>query len=70
MSRSKANCSVILVCEKLLVDVIDVTFGTFERERSKGPAIELAMFSALAPGIDAQTLIVGKSTSGKVEMGN
>jgi len=42
-----------LVWERLLVEVIDVTFATFDRDRSKGPAIELAMFSALAPGIAA-----------------
>ena len=43
----------MLVWERLLVEVIDVTFATFDRARSKGPAIELAMFSALAPGIVA-----------------
>jgi hypothetical protein len=60
----------MLVWERLLVDVIDVTFGTLARARSKGPAIELAMFSALAPGIAAKTLIVGKSTSGREEIGS
>jgi hypothetical protein len=40
----------ILVCEKLLVEVIDVTLGTLDRARSNGPATELAIVSALAPG--------------------
>ena len=39
----------MLVWERLLVEVIEVTFARFDGARSKGPAIELAMFSALAP---------------------
>ena len=37
---------------------------------SSGVATEVAMVSGLAPGRDAETVIVGKSTSGRAATGS
>src|SRR5579883_865454 len=55
---------------KLLVDVISVTPAMRPNCVSKGVATEVAMISALAPGRDACTEIVGNSTCGSDETGN
>ncbi len=48
----------------MLVDVICVTPAIWENCRSSGCATVEAMVSGLAPGNDADTLMVGKSTLG------
>jgi hypothetical protein len=45
-----------------LLDVISVTPAIRPSERSSGVATVAAMVSGLAPGSDADTEIVGKST--------
>jgi hypothetical protein len=70
MSRSRSNCSVIDVLPCPLDEVIRVTPAMFENSRSSGVATDAAMVSGLAPGSDADTLMVGKSTCGKAATGN
>ncbi len=41
-----------------------------ENSRSSGAATEAAMVSGLAPGIEAETETVGKSTLGRSETGS
>jgi hypothetical protein len=57
------------VAPKLLLEVISVTLAIWANSRSSGVATVEAMVSGLAPGKDADTLIVGKSMAGRVETG-
>ena len=70
MLRAKSNCKVtrVLFCE--LREVISVTPAMRPRARSSGVATVAAMVSGLAPGKDAVTAMVGKSTCGKGAMGS
>ena len=52
------------------VDVSDVTSAMVESARSIGPATEVPMVSALAPGSVAVIWMVGKSTAGKAATGS
>jgi hypothetical protein len=70
MSRSRVNWSWMLVCPTLLVEVITSMPAIVENSRSSGVATADAMVSGLAPGSDAFTLIVGKSTFGRSLTGN
>ncbi len=63
MSRSRSNCSVMLVDPRALDEVISVTAAMRPNCRSSGVATEEAMVSGLAPGKPALTEMVGKSTS-------
>jgi hypothetical protein len=54
----------------LLEEVISVTPAIRPNERSSGVATLEAMVSGLAPGILAETEIVGKSTCGNGATGN
>ena len=65
MLRSKANCRVICVLPVPLVDVIESTPAIVENCCSRIVATALAMVSGVAPGSEALTTIVGKSTLGK-----
>ena len=69
MSRLRSNCSVIRVEPSELEDVISVIPAIRPSERSRGVATEEAIVSGLAPGRDADTEIVGKSTCGSGETG-
>ena len=69
MSRFKSNCKVMRVEPSVLDDVISVTEAMRASCRSSGVATAEAMISGLAPGKDAETLMVGKSTCGKGETG-
>jgi hypothetical protein len=53
-----------------LFDVISVTPAMRPSERSSGVATVAAMVSGLAPGSEADTEMVGKSTWGSGETGN
>ena len=53
-----------------LEEVISVTSEIEPKCRSSGVATLLAIVSGLAPAIEAETLIVGKSTCGRGETGN
>ncbi len=70
MSRDRSNCSVIDVEPSELDDVISVTPAIRPNWRSSGVATVDAMISALAPGSEAETMIVGKSTWGSGDTGS
>src|SRR5579875_443555 len=70
MLRFKSNCSVMLVWPSELDDVISVTDAMRPNWRSSGVATEDAMISGLAPGSEAETDTVGKSTCGSGDTGN
>src|SRR5215471_20211031 len=70
ISRSRSNCSVILVAPRELDDVISVTAAMRPNWRSNGVAIDEAIVSGLAPGRLAFTEMVGKSTCGSGDTGN
>ncbi len=55
-------------CDEL--DVISVTPAMRPSWRSSGVATDVAMVSGLAPGSDAWTTMVGKSTCGRGETGS
>jgi hypothetical protein len=61
---------VILVEPRLLDEVISVTDAMRPNCRSRGVATEEAMVSGLAPGNDAETDTVGKSTCGSGDTGS
>src|SRR3569623_1431957 len=64
MSRARSNCSVILVLLVVLVEFIEGTPGMALNCCSSGVATAAAMVLGSAPGSEAETLIVGKSTLG------
>src|SRR5258708_1424848 len=70
MLRLSANCKVMRVDPTVLCDVISVTSAMTPRWRSSGVATVVAIVSGLAPGIWANTEIVGKSTCGSGATGS
>ena len=70
MLRSSENCSVICAVPSALVDVIESSDAMVENCFSSGVATAVAIVSGLAPGNDALTEIVGKSTAGRSDTGN
>src|ERR1700733_10328563 len=54
---------------RTLADVISLMPAMRPKRRSRGVATEEAIVSGLAPGSDAETLIVGKSTRGSGDTG-
>src|SRR5471032_2486696 len=70
MSRSRSNCKIIRAEPRLLDEVICVTPAICPNWRSRGVATELATVVGSAPGNEALTLMVGKSTSGSGATGN
>ena len=65
MLRSRLNCSVIWVEPWLLAEVMESSPAIVENSFSSGVATAEAMVSGLAPGSEALTWIVGKSTLGR-----
>ena len=65
MSRSRSNCSVMLVLPCELLELIEVMPEIDENAFSSGVATADAIVSGLAPGRLALTEIVGKSTAGR-----
>src|ERR1700733_959081 len=70
MSRLKSNCKVTLEDPRLLDEVISVTAAMRPNCRSRGVATEEAIVSGLAPGKEALTEMVGKSTCGNGDTGS
>ena len=70
MLRSRSNWTVIPVTPSELVDVICETPGIWAICRSSGWATEAAIVSGDAPGRDAATEMVGKSTCGSGATGS
>src|ERR1700735_4244192 len=70
MLRFKSNCNVMLVDPNALVEVICDSPEICANCVSSGVATEEAMVSGLAPGNDAETEMVGKSTCGNGATGN
>ena len=70
MSRSRSNCRTIRVEPSALVEVISVTPAMSPSERSSGMATVAAIVSGDAPGSDAETEIVGRSTRGSGDTGS
>src|SRR5260370_11919156 len=70
MFSDSANCSVMEVLPRDDDDVIESRPATVENCFSSGVATAAAIVSGLAPGNDAFTWIVGKSTFGKSLTGN
>ncbi len=60
----------MLTWPKVLCEVISVTDEILPNSRSSGVATEEAMISGLAPGRDADTDTVGKSTCGSGDTGS
>ena len=69
-SRSRSNCKVRFVVPSELVDVISVIPASRPNRRSSGVATDDAIVSGLAPGSEALTEMVGKSTLGRGATGN
>ena len=69
MLRLRSNCKVTRVLPSELDEVISDTPAMRPRVRSSGVATVAAMVSGLAPGRDACTETVGKSTCGRGETG-
>ena len=63
--RFKANCRVIWLTPKALVEFMESRPAMVENSRSRGVATAEAMFSGVAPGKEALTRMVGKSTLGR-----
>ncbi|MNC86426.1 hypothetical protein D3C83_20880 [compost metagenome] len=70
MLRSRLNCRVIWVVPSALVEFIESSPAMVENCFSSGVATADAMVSGLAPGNDADTWIVGKSTFGRAATGS
>ena len=64
MLRPMANCTWMLVTPSELVEVICSTPEIWPSFRSSGAATVAAMMEGSAPGRDADTRIIGKSTLG------
>jgi hypothetical protein len=69
MLRVRLNCSVMLVEPWMLVEVIESRPAMVENCFSSGVATDDAIVSGLAPGSDALTTMVGKSTLGRLLTG-
>src|SRR6202142_830636 len=70
MLRSRSNCMTMLVVPSADDEVIMLMPGIVAKARSSGPATDEAIVSGLAPGREALTEIVGKSTRGNAETGS
>ena len=70
MFRSRVNCTVICELAKLETEVICDSDGICPSWRSRGVVTEDAIVSALAPGRNVETTMVGKSTSGSAATGS
>ena len=65
MLRERSNWSVICVEPSAFAEFIAARPAMVENWRSSGVATEEAIVSGLAPGLDARTRMVGKSTLGR-----
>ena len=60
----------MLVEPSMDVDVISLTPAIVPSRRSNGAATDAAIVAGSAPGRPALTRILGKSTAGRLEIGN
>src|ERR1035441_2430733 len=67
--RFRSNWMVTEQPPRELADVISVTPAIWARRRSSGAAREEATVAGSAPGSEAETLIIGKSTRGMAATG-
>jgi hypothetical protein len=67
--RSNENWMLIVVAPSVLVELIESMPAIAENCFSSGVATVAAMVSGLAPGRNAVTLTLGKSTSGRLLIG-
>src|ERR1700759_463801 len=70
MSGLRPNCNVMREDPSELTDVISVTLPMGPNDRSSGATTVPAIVSGLAPGNEADTDTVGKSTCGNGDTGN
>ena len=70
MLRERLNCKVIEVDPRKLAEVIVSRPAIVENWRSSGVATAAAIVSGEAPGSEALTWMVGKSTFGRSLTGN
>ena len=70
MFLERPNCKVMRLEPTLLDEVISVTSAMTPRWRSSGVATVVAIVSGLAPGICANTEMVGKSICGSGDTGS
>ncbi len=70
ISRDSENWIRMAVLPSVLVEVISVMPEIAARRRSSGAATEAAMVSGSAPGREAATRMVGKSTVGRLATGS
>src|ERR1700735_3930428 len=68
--RLRSNWTVIAAAPSELVDVICETPGIWAICRSRGCATDVAIVSGAAPGTEADTRAVGKSTCGSGATGS
>ncbi len=68
--RDRSNSTVIELDPRELVEVIAATPGRKASDLSSGDVTDEAMVSALAPGSEADTEIVGMSTCGTPAIGS
>src|SRR5438093_5608922 len=69
MLRLRSNCKVTLVVPRPLLEVISVNPAICPNCRSRGDATVEAITCGLAPGREALTWMVGKSTCGRGDTG-
>ena len=67
--RFKSNWILMEQPPSVLAEVISVTPAIWAKCRSRGAAREEATVAGAAPGSDAETLIIGKSTRGMAATG-
>ncbi len=70
MSRLRSNCKVMLVEPSEEREVISLTPAMLPNARSSGADTVAAIVSGLAPGSEALTEMVGKSTCGSDAIGS
>ena len=70
MLRSRVNCRVMLAPPRALEEVMESRPAMVENCFSRGRATAEPMVSGLAPGSEAFTWMVGKSTLGRSLTGN
>src|SRR3984885_1293339 len=70
MLRDRSNCSTTLELPTALCEVISVTPAIVPRWRSSGVVTLVATVSGLAPGSEAETTMVGRSTFGNGDTGS
>ena len=69
MSRVMSNCTITEVEPVALIEVSSLTEAISPKRRSSGAAMEVAIVSGSAPGLAANTTMVGMSMLGRAAIG-